>query len=253
MFSALGSSRQTYVRLAVVVLLILIFLAVVGSAESPWPVIRMLGFLFTAFLLALYLALGFSAYWAPWRILWRQVPALNTLVFPDLNGIWYGMTQSNWPVVSQLREAALGEGAVDPAALSKIELVSGEIAIEIKSSLFGMAVRSSVATGAGDPTTVMVRAQKNFETGNYELFYVYRQTTSDARAAEESSHLGATMLVIRPGLKPDAEGFYRTRRNWREGMSTAGTISAQRVTDRHAPTGANLLDFTRECAVETLA
>lgn len=252
MFSAFGSTRLAHVGLAVAAFAVLVFVSILASADQPWPVIRMFGFLASVFLALLYLLAGFSGYWAPWRILWRRIPVLNLACFPDLNGVWYGMTRSNWPVVARLREAAAAEGALDPAELAKIEPVSGELAIEIRASLFGIAVRSSAGSAGGDPTTVTVRAQKNFETGNFELCYVFRQVTSDPRAAEESTHLGATMLETRPGPRASLEGSYWTRRNWREGMSTAGTISAKRVSDRHAPTTANLLEFAREQAVENL-
>ena len=252
MYSAFGSSRHAPVVLAGLAFFILILIAIVGSAQSPWPVIRLLGFLASVLALTAYLALGFSFYWAPWRILWRRFPSLSRVVYPDLNGIWYGMTLSNWPVVSRLREAAASEEAVDPARLAEIELISGEVAIEIRSSLFGMSVRSSVSTANGDPTSVMVRARKNSETGKFELFYIYRQKTSDAQAAEESSHLGTTMLEVAASGTPCLDGFYWTRRNWRDGMSTAGTISAQPVTDRHVPSGVNLLEYAREHAVKTL-
>jgi len=252
-YSAFGSNRFTYLSLVVFALVFLIFLSIVGSAESSWPVIRMFGFLVSALLLAVYLLMGLSWYWAPWRILWRRYPVLNAICFPDLNGTWYGMTQSNWPVVSRLREAASGAQSLDLTELSDIELQTGEIALEVRASIFGMMVRSSVGIAGGDPMTVMVRAQKNFETNNFELFYIYRQTTSEARGAEESKHLGATMLEIKPGNAPSMEGFYWTRRNWREGTSTAGTISATRVNDQHVPADEDLIEYTRARAVEKLA
>jgi len=252
-YSAFGSNRFTYVALVVVALVSLIFLAILASAQSSWPVIRMFGFLISCLLLVVYLLVGMSWYWAPWRILWRRFPVLNAICYPDLNGTWYGMTQSNWPVVSRLRGAAAGEQGLDPSELSDIELQTGEIALEVRASIFGITVRSSVGTAGGDPMTVMVRAQKNFETSNFELFYIYRQMTSESRGAEESMHLGATMLEIRPGLTPTMEGSYWTRRNWREGMSTAGTISATRVNDQHVPADQDLIEYTRERAVEKLA
>ncbi|MEE8332494.1 MAG: hypothetical protein V3R85_01495 [Alphaproteobacteria bacterium] len=234
-------------------LLFLIFLSMVGSAQSSWPVIRMFGFLVSVLALAAYLLMGMSWYWAPWRILWRRFPILNAICYPDLNGTWYGMTQSNWPVVSKLREAASEEQSIDPVELAAIEPLMGEIALEIRASIFGISVRSSVGTGGGDPTTVMVRAHKNFETNKFELFYIYRQVTSGSHGAEESTHLGATMLEFRPGTAPSMEGSYWTRRNWREGMSTAGTISATRVNDQHVPADENIIEYTRERAVENLA
>ena len=253
MFTAFGSSRLAHVAIAVLAFVALVFISILAGAEQPWPVIRLFGFLTSVFLVLLYLLFGFSGYWAPWRMLWRRFPVLNLACFPDLNGIWYGMTQSNWPVVSRLREAAAAESPLDPTELAEIELVSGEIAIEVRASLFGIAVRSSAGSAGADPTTMTVRAQKNFETRNFELSYIFRQVTSDPRAAEESHHLGAAMLEVRPSGKPTLEGSYWTRRNWREGMSTAGTISAKRVSDRHAPTTANLVEFAREQAVENLA
>lgn len=253
MYSAFGSNRFAYVAFVVFALVFLVLLAVIGSAEAPWPVIRMLGFLVTSVFLLVYLLLGLPWYWAPWRILWRRFPVLNASCYPDLNGTWYGMTQSNWPVVSKLREAAAGEQAIDLAELPDLELQTGEIALEVRASIFGILVRSSVGIAGGDPMTVMVRAQRNAETNNFELFYVYRQTTSESRGAEESMHLGATVLEIRPGTAPSMEGFYWTRRNWREGMSTAGTISATRVNDQHVPADQDLIEYTRERAVENLA
>jgi hypothetical protein len=234
-------------------MLFLIFLSMVGSAQSSWPAIRMFGFLVSSLLLTAYLLVGTSWYWAPWRILWRRFPILNAVCYPDLNGTWYGTTQSNWPVVSRLREAAAGEQSIDLDALADIDTQMGEIALEVRASIFGVSVRTSVGVAGGDPMTVMVRAHRNYETNNFELFYVYRQLTSESHSAEESMHLGATMLEIRPGTTPSMEGFYWTRRNWREGTSTAGTISATRVNDQHVPADENIIEYTRERAVEKLA
>ena len=87
------------------------FGAWVGVTVSDSVVIR---YLPVAVLAVLGIVFGLTAYWAPWRFIWRRIPLLNRTVFPDLNGVWVGTTASNWPTIEKMRNAAATESASSP-------------------------------------------------------------------------------------------------------------------------------------------
>ena len=80
-----------------------------GVTISDSMVIRYLPVLILA---VLGIAFGLTTLWSPWRYLWRKIPVLNRLAFPDLNGVWVGTTGSNWPTIEKMRNAATTEGAI---------------------------------------------------------------------------------------------------------------------------------------------
>lgn len=61
-----------------------------------------------------------TGYWAPWRVVWRIAPRLNTYLFPDLNGIWTGTTRSNWPTIEKLVDTAQSTNQFKEKELLKI-------------------------------------------------------------------------------------------------------------------------------------
>ena len=248
MYTALGPNRfaQVILLLFAVVIVVLVWLA--DGATSPWPVIRTLGFATSVFALILYFLLGMPWYWSPWRILWRKFPVLNEWLYPDLNGVWYGTTSSNWPVISKLREATAQGDKVDLSELDKVELLKGDIAMNVRASFFGISIRSKLQDTGGDSKTIAARAGRSSDPHEFTLSYLYRQTTPEPQSTDEESHVGAATLEVKPGDKPQMEGEYWTRRKWREGMNTAGIIRVMRVSDQRAPTTENLLEFARKKA-----
>lgn len=248
MYTALGPNRFAKVILLLFAISIVLLFWLADGASSLWAVIRILGFATSVFVLILYLLLGMSWYWSPWRILWRKFPFLNKWLYPDLNGVWYGATDSNWSVISKLREAAARDDKIDLSELDKVELSKGDIAMNVRASFFDISIRSELQKTGGYSTTITARAEKSPDSHEFKLSYLYRQTTPEPQSTDEESHVGAATLEIKPGDRPLMEGQYWTRRKWREGMNTAGRIHVRRVSDQHAPSTENLLELAREKA-----
>lgn len=187
---------------------------------------------------------GLSWFYSPWRILFRLCRKLNQWIFPDLNGVWYGKTQSNWGVIETKRVAASTDGGLDLGDLPSVPLKEGEIALEIKADLFRIRVRSKVGDTGGTSTSLSSRAEKTSE--EYRLSYLYRQETPEPSSTDESAHDGAATLLVNLSEEMRMQGVYWTRRKWREGMNTAGMIAIKQVSSLHAPRGADLLEHARQ-------
>lgn len=248
MYTALGLNRFAQVILLLFAFVIVVLFWLAGGVTSPWSVIRTLGFATSVFALIVYLLMGMSWYWSPWRILWRKFPILNEWLYPDLNGVWYGTTNSNWPVIAKLREWAAQQDEIDLSELPKVGLLKGEIAMHVRASFFGISIRSKLQDTDGDSKTIAARADKSSNPREFTLSYLYRQTTPEPQPTDEESHVGAATLEVKPGDRPLMEGQYWTRRRWREGMNTAGIIRVMRVSDQHAPITEDLLEFARKKA-----
>lgn len=191
---------------------------------------------------------GWSGFLSPWRVAFRLCSKLNDWVYPDLNGVWYGNTKSNWGVIETKRAAASGEGCYDLADLPSVPLREGEIAMEVKADLFRISVRSKVSATGGVSITLSSRADKLSSEDEYRLSYLYRQSTPEPVSTDEGAHDGAASLRIALGTPLTMEGVYWTRRKWREGLNTAGIIQVRRVSDKHAPAGIDLLAHARKMA-----
>ena len=248
MYTALNLERSLQVILLPYATFIIFLMWVTDGGTSSWLVLRTLGFLTSAFALVLYLLLGMSWYWSPWRILWRRFPTLNKWLYPDLNGVWFGTTNSNWPVISKLREGADQGNKIDLSELAKVELLKGDIAMHVRASFFGISIRSKLQDTGGDSKTFVARAEKSSEPPEFTLSYLYRQTTPEPQSPDEESHVGAATLEVRPGKQSLMEGHYWTRRKWREGLNTAGIIRVKQLTDQHVPATTDLLVFARKMA-----
>ncbi|WP_421860324.1 hypothetical protein [Parvibaculum sp.] len=209
--------------------------------------LRFWSYLVSGYVTALWIVFGTSWYWSPWRVVWRQVPVLNGLLFPDLNGVWMGATKSNWPIVKALRESAASIEAANIEALRDMELLEGEIAIEVRASLFAISVTSKVGQTQGDSFSLTAGLLK-CPPGDFLLSYVYQQNTPEPAGTDESVHVGAALLKVIRGVPFRMEGEYWTRRKWREGLNTAGRIAVQKCSERHLPDGADLLEYGRQQA-----
>ncbi len=77
--------------------------------------------------------------------------------------------------------------------------------------------------------------RRHQHTGQVHLSYVYRQQTPNHATTDEESHLGAADLVLTIGDHSRAEGTYWTRRSWRTGRNTAGTLELTRLSQKVDP------------------
>ena len=170
-----------------------------------------------------------SAWWSPWRLLWRAIPPLNRIVFPDLNGTWRGMTQSNWAPIEAMLHAAEGRsGLIARDDLSNIQLREDPIEIFIRASFFKFVIKAKLLSTSGTSHSVSENICYNEKLEQFELYYVYRQDTPLPQASDHTSHYGAATLVLDLDTW-QLSGNYWTMRSWRSGLNTAGRLEVTRA------------------------
>ena len=172
---------------------------------------------------------GPTGYWAPWRVVWRIVPALNGWAFPDLNGVWVGITKSNCPVIEKAYDAAMSHRSVTEAELHGVPLKEDAIAVLIKCSLFSLKIKVATTATDGESHSVAARPSRDPLTSCLHVTNVYRQSVPDPARTDEPAHLGAADLKIDPEEPEQLRGEYWTRRVWRTGKNTAGQIVLRRL------------------------
>ena len=134
-----------------------------------------------------------------WRWLWRKIPLLGSVLFPDLNGRWR-MT-IHWSGVD-------GGGEVEASAVIKQSFVS--FSIEVQSD-------------GSDSETLVVQPKKDPESGRPILYYVYRVVPKGGHDLSAGSYEGAAILKFFEGHSHGLRGNYFTSRN------TQGRFELQRA------------------------
>jgi len=172
-----------------------------------------------------------TGYWAPWRIAWRWFPHLNNL-FPDLNGLWVGSTNSNWPTIKRLVEAAQQGGGLTEQELHDMPEQRDAMAVQIKTSLFKLYICAGLSSTGARSYSIATKPWRQQHTGEVHISYVYRQETPNHAITDEETHLGAAELIVKPGGHSRAEGTYWTRRSWKTGRNTAGKSELTRISPR---------------------
>ncbi len=180
------------------------------------------------FLLAILTVIfGPSGRWSPWRWIWRKFPLLNN-IFPDINGVWCGYTSSNWPIIKEVLDAAKSDFALRQEHLHLTSLQKDALAIEIKSTLFKIEIASSLTSTDSKSHSLIVCPQRRIYDC-VRLTYVYNQDTPNPSITDVDNHLGAANLDFDLHSLNKADGVYWTRRNWKQGLNTAGLLELQRV------------------------
>ncbi len=171
----------------------------------------------------------FSPYgrWAPWRLIWKICPPLNK-IFPDINGVWYGSTYSNWPRIKKLFDASQMDCTTNREELNCIPLQVDALVIEVKANLFKVQITASLSSTTGQSYSIIVCPRKDIHNRLF-LTYVYNQDTPKPAVTDADNHLGAVDLMIDTDSFNKGEGNYWTRRNWKEGLNTAGRLEIQRI------------------------
>jgi len=232
MYATLSLKRLMAILLYPFAAILLVFVLVKGPPSDLITAFRMVASSVGTWALLLLILGGFHGKWSPWRAIWSACPALNSFIFPDLNGVWRGKTSSNWPVIEALTEAAKGTQSVQKEELSAIGLQEDDIEMTIKASLFSFRISAKLSKTGGDSYSVTERVCRDKQRDCFEMYYVYVQDTPQPVMTDEGSHMGAARLDI------DLEnwslsGEYWTMRSWRSGLNTAGLLKVNRVSRLH--------------------
>lgn len=140
-----------------------------------------------------------------WRWIWTVFPALNGLVFPDLNGTWEGHLISTW--------INPDTGATPPPIQSKFWIRMG---------LFSVSVRMKTGESGSYSTRCFLEADRNAKT--YRIWYSYENRPSAAVTHRSARHEGVAWLEVdNPRNLMALNGQYFTHRK------TNGDISVTRT------------------------
>lgn len=191
-------------------ILLIVSLGVVGTlgfsammellSEDKPPLHRCISFAASVLIPILVMAAEWS-----WRWIWKVIPALNGLVFPDLNGTWEGHLKSTWINPET--------GATPPPIPSKFWIRMG---------LFSMSVKMRTGESDSYSTRCFLEADRNAKI--YRIWYSYENRPRAAVTHRSARHEGVAWLEIDGSGNLDAlNGQYFTHRK------TNGDISVTRT------------------------
>jgi len=124
-----------------------------------------------------------------WRCIWKIIPILNEVVFPDLNGVWH--IDIHW-----------NNGTNNGIAVGTAV---------IKQSLVKMSMEISTNTSYSE--TLMIKPRKNNESDRPSLFYIYRNTPKIITTSNPGSYLGTAILNLSLNSESKLSGNYFSERN----------------------------------------
>ncbi|NBF01729.1 hypothetical protein GV819_05435 [Pseudomonas sp. Fl5BN2] len=144
-----------------------------------------------------FLLLAFTA-WG-WRKIWKLVPALNRLLFPDLNGQW--LATIDWNM-----DAKSGQ------AKGKVHIIQDFFKISLE-----------VVTDSSESNTQAVIVKRDPESGRPILHYVYTVRPKQISVGAEPTYDGAALLKVSHDDYDQLQGNYFTS------LSTNGYFSFVRI------------------------
>lgn len=136
-----------------------------------------------AFLLNLVLVVTL---WVGWKSIWKHMPSLNTLLFPDLNGLW-DMT-IHW-------HGSNREGKVSAEATIKQNFLK---------------ISMEVASEGSDSETMLAHPKQDPESGRPMLYYMYRVIPKQKGAKSGDVYHGAAILKLSNKTINELSGNYFT-------------------------------------------
>ncbi len=139
-----------------------------------------------------------------WRPLWRLVPLLGQVVFPDLNGRWHGKLLSTW---------------IDPD--TQVTPPPIETTIWIRQGLFNTSVR--LKTGESESFSTRAFLEATHDSACFRIWYTYNNEPAARYRLRSSPHEGVSFLQFDVRMPTQLVGRYYTARK------TTGDITLTRV------------------------
>lgn len=138
-------------------------------------------------------------------------------VFPNINGVWEGETDSNWPLIA--KRAGM------PVDVNGQRMVT----VEICARLLQVTLKLDARSQYSQSKTVFVKVKKDEEHNDIRLWYIYDNVTKKPEQTDSERHFGGAYLDLVKGEEGEClDGVYWTNRNWESGLNTAGRIVLRR-------------------------
>ncbi len=148
-----------------------------------------------------------------WKVFWK-IPWLNHIlnkhVCPDLNGIWSGHTESNYPN---------NEG----------NRTKKDVEVKIKADIFGFSIFQKSLDGYQSSKVVQSEIYRDSRTNTFYISYIYEANVPDPEETDDRHFEGAGKLEVKfDGDLVLLEGTFWTNRAWQRKKNTAGIIKLAR-------------------------
>jgi SMODS-associating 2TM, beta-strand rich effector domain len=200
-----------------------------GSYTSPTPNFQVLASIVWSTIAAFFLI---------WKQIWKLPiigPWLSRIIFPDLNGEWKVVVNSNWPIIDKMRNAAKDKKVprFDPVneAHLRPDLLSTEFIATIEQKWLSTEITFKHNQKTPLLNSIPLSADLIGKEGAEpkRLAMIYRQANSPLPAhTDEHSFLGAALLRVSDDGKT-LQGNYWTNRSWDKGLNAAGEIILTRA------------------------
>jgi len=180
------------------------------------------------------LALAFNPIW---RAIWwcskkiPGIPDLNHVIYPDLNGEWDMVLESNWSRQLQLLNAATDRRqsfdirGCEPSALEPLM----EIPLRAQIKQTWWAIKMTVDnprrdTPIKESNTYIAIPRKKTDNEPHSLCYFYDQVNDTDNQADDPKFSAAACLSFNTQTNC-LEGTFWTARQWRRAINTAGRMT----------------------------
>ena len=171
-----------------------------------------------------------------WRTLWKLsakvpfIPDLNDKVFPDLNGEWDMVLESNWSRQEQILAAARdGRRSFDIKTCNQDDLeplLQIKLKAKIEQSWWSIKITAANPqqdTPIKESQTYIINPSKKADNRRASLCYFYDQTNDTDNQADDPV-FSASACISYDHKTGSLEGTFWTARQWRRAINTAGRI-----------------------------
>lgn len=173
-----------------------------------------------------------------WRFFWNSTGPLgkwlSNKIYPDLNGTYDVVLESNWPVVKRMLDASRKDAErFDPFNLDQPapDLQRVELEATIEQSWFDICMRmypKEAGAVIKSSRTLVTVPLSSTPTKDKELVYLFEQENEQRAPTDDEHFCGAARLVIDPVLPGRLSGEYWNNRSWRRGVNAAGRLTLTR-------------------------
>ncbi|MFC3105426.1 hypothetical protein [Salinisphaera aquimarina] len=166
--------------------------------------------------------------------IWRCFPWLNSLIAPNLNGVYKLWIGTNFKLL--LDRKNFYEGLSDVKADASTEINSDDLAhigiVCVKAGLFAIRIHMTPledAPSASSSNVISAVLEKAPSEGGFRLHYIFESHVSNPSETDTQKYYGAATLQLSAGLVSDCSGDYWTNRAWFKGLNTAGRVRITRI------------------------